>query len=144
VTSGIFIGLGSNQGNRLLNLNHAFNLTSQLPKVQSATFGIIVESKAHVLPGDDSVHPDFLNSVAHLETTYSPHELLNQLMNIEKQMGRVRTKPWVPRIIDLDILLFGNLEIKDAQLTIPHPHMNKRDFVLIPLRELQFRLLHKV
>lgn len=80
--------------------------------------------------------PDFLNAVALLCTTLTPHKLLSELQKIETKMGRVRTEKWGPRIIDLDILTFDDLQINTPELIIPHPHMNERDFVLAPLKEI--------
>lgn len=84
--------------------------------------------------------PDFANAVMEIKTELSPHDLLRALQKIELEMGRKRTEKWGPRIIDLDILLYDNLQINDETLKIPHPYMQERDFVMIPLREINWRL----
>lgn len=78
----------------------------------------------------------FLNTVAELETGLSPHELLGVLMDTENKMGRERTIRWGPRVIDLDILLYGDLVINTHDLQVPHPRMEERAFVVVPLSDL--------
>lgn len=78
----------------------------------------------------------FLNTVAELDTTLSPQELLQVLLAIESELGRVRVEHWGPRTIDLDLLLYGQEEINLPQLVVPHPRMTERAFVLVPLAEL--------
>jgi 2-amino-4-hydroxy-6-hydroxymethyldihydropteridine diphosphokinase len=80
--------------------------------------------------------PDFLNQVLELETTLSPEELLNCLLDIEQEMGRIRVEKFGPRTIDLDILLYGSHIVQTAVLAIPHPRIAERRFVLEPLSEL--------
>jgi 2-amino-4-hydroxy-6-hydroxymethyldihydropteridine diphosphokinase len=80
--------------------------------------------------------PDYINSVAALETELSPLELLQGLQAIETAQGRVRREPWGARTLDLDLLLYGDLALHTQTLTLPHPQMAVRSFVLLPLREL--------
>jgi len=86
--------------------------------------------------------PDFLNGVAEVETTLSPHELLELLLSIEAQLGRVRACRWGPRIIDLDLLLVDGTVVADEELQLPHPRLHERRFVLEPLAELAPNLRH--
>ena len=88
--------------------------------------------------------PWYVNCIAQIAVTKSPFELLKGLMNIESAMGRVRRKRWDPRIIDLDILLFGQEMRESHNLIIPHPLMHKRRFVLEPLAQLAPDLVHPV
>lgn len=85
--------------------------------------------------------PDYLNAVAELDTTLEAELLLNLLQDIEKAHGRVRTLRWGARTLDLDLLLFGDLEIATDRLTVPHPAIKERNFVLQPLYDLQPELL---
>lgn len=80
--------------------------------------------------------PDFLNAAAMIETKLGPDEFLDHLLGVELAMGRVRDIRWGPRVIDLDILLFGDVEMDSPGLTIPHPRMAERAFVLAPLSEI--------
>jgi 2-amino-4-hydroxy-6-hydroxymethyldihydropteridine diphosphokinase len=84
----------------------------------------------------------YVNGVASLSTMVPPRDLLRRLLSIESDMGRVRTKRWEPRIIDLDILLYGREIIKEEDLTVPHPLMHLRKFVLVPLVQLAPDLIH--
>ncbi len=79
---------------------------------------------------------DFVNSAICIKTTLSPQHLLDSLQNIEQQMGRVKTEKWGPRIIDIDILIFADFVVNQPQLSIPHPYICDRSFVLAPLLEL--------
>lgn len=88
--------------------------------------------------------PSFLNMVVAVETSMSPHELLARLLEIEQDLGRVRTFRNAPRIIDLDILLFGPAVFEDPELQLPHPRMLERRFVLEPLHEIAPDLVHPV
>jgi 2-amino-4-hydroxy-6-hydroxymethyldihydropteridine diphosphokinase len=78
----------------------------------------------------------FLNTVAEVKTSISPLELLKALLAIENQLGRVRTRRWGPRNIDLDLLLYGSTTMDTAELTLPHPRMTERAFVMVPLADL--------
>ncbi|MCW3479314.1 2-amino-4-hydroxy-6-hydroxymethyldihydropteridine diphosphokinase [Neisseriaceae bacterium JH1-16] len=80
--------------------------------------------------------PDFINAVAELDTTLTPHQLLDTLMAVETRFGRVRTFRNAPRVLDLDVLLYEDLTLDDERLTVPHPRMHERAFVLVPLAEI--------
>lgn len=88
--------------------------------------------------------PNFLNQVIQAETDLEPHELLDFLKELEKHMGRQQTIRYGPRVIDLDILFYDDLVIETPELTIPHPNMTKRSFVLVPLAEIAPELCHPV
>jgi len=88
--------------------------------------------------------PRFLNAVCIAQTPLSPHELLNTLLQIERNMGRVRTIRWGPRIIDLDIVFYEDLVLNEEDLIIPHPDAHNRTFVLEPLCEIAPDLIHPV
>ncbi len=127
----IYIGLGSNLGNRLINIQRACNLLE--------IFGIDVVKKSSVYetrPYGVTDQPNFLNCVVEVNTNLTPHQLLDKLLQIEQIMGRVREKRWGPRIIDLDILLYGNLVYESDDLSIPHYDMLNRQFVITPLVEI--------
>lgn len=129
--NGIYLGLGTNLGNRHENLNQALSLINvKIGKVIKKSS--IHETKAW----GKTNQPDFLNMVIQIETDLIPHELLSCCISIENQLGRVRKEKWGERIIDIDILYYNNLKISEDNLTIPHPFIEERDFVLIPLKEL--------
>ena len=129
--NGIYLGLGTNLGNRHENLNQALSLINvKIGKVIKKSS--IHETKAW----GKTNQPDFLNMVIQIETDLIPHELLSCCISIENQLGRVRKEKWGERIIDIDILYYNNLKINDDVLTIPHPFIEERDFVLVPLKEL--------
>jgi 2-amino-4-hydroxy-6-hydroxymethyldihydropteridine diphosphokinase len=86
----------------------------------------------------------FLNGVVEIETTLGPRELLRELQGIEDALGRVRAERWGPRTIDLDILLYGDEVVTEADLMVPHPLMHERAFVLLPLAEIAPRARHPV
>ncbi len=86
--------------------------------------------------------PDFVNAVAEVRTSLSPRSLLQVLHGIERDMGRIRENHWGPRVIDLDILLFGQEVFQEDDLKIPHPELHKRRFVLVPLCELASYVIH--
>jgi 2-amino-4-hydroxy-6-hydroxymethyldihydropteridine diphosphokinase len=136
MTSQVYIGLGSNLGDRQQHLRTALGL---IARINSTTVKKV--SSFHVTaPVGKIDQPDFLNAVALLYTTLTPHKLLSELLKIETKMGRIRTEKWGPRTIDLDILLFDDLRIDTPDLTIPHPRMHERKFVLDPLKEIATRL----
>ena len=124
------IALGSNLGDRLANLAHARKWMMKKIKVKDESS--IYETE----PWGVTDQPRFLNQVVVGQTSLSPEELLHFLKQIEIEMGRVKTIRFGPRLIDLDILLMGNLEYNSPDLTIPHPRMTERAFVLVPLAEI--------
>jgi 2-amino-4-hydroxy-6-hydroxymethyldihydropteridine diphosphokinase len=128
-----YIGLGSNQGDRRAMLDAALAELARRPGVRVAAVSRYWETAA---VGGPEGQPPFLNAAAALDTTLSPRELLHVLLDVEKTLGRERTVRWGPRTIDLDLLLHGDTILSDADLTLPHPHLQQRGFVLGPLAEI--------
>lgn len=135
----VYIGLGSNLGERKLNLREAEDRLTKLPATRIAKASSLYESEPL---GDAKTW--FVNSVLEIETDFEPDELMKRLRAIEAAMGRkrVKGKRWGSRIIDLDILLFDNQTVTKRSLKIPHPEMHKRRFVLLPLSELAPHVTH--
>ena len=127
-----YIGLGSNLGNRMQNLSKAVELVDKDGSTSVSNISKIYVSE----PKYNSEQPDFLNAVIEIETSRSPSELLNLLLKIEGTIGRIRDKKNGPRLIDLDILFYGNEIIKSENLEIPHPLLYERLFVLKPLMDI--------
>lgn len=128
----VYIALGSNVGCKRDNMAQAVQLIADLPATQVVKSSSLYETA----PWGKTDQDEFLNQVIEIETTLQPGELLQELQNIEIKMGRQRKEKWGPRLIDLDILLYGNEVIDDPQLTIPHPYLRERLFVLVPLAEI--------
>lgn len=131
-TSKAYLGLGSNLGKRLGNIRSAVAALEQVPGIAVIKVSSIYETQ----PMGNINQPKYLNSVAEVETNLSASELLTSLQRIEKHMGRQRLQKWEPRIIDLDILYYDQLIVDTKELSIPHPELAKRAFVLIPLSEI--------
>ena len=128
-----YLGLGSNVGDRLGNLARAVALLDEEP-------GVVVRRTSRVWETDPvggPPQPDFLNAVIEVETDRSPRDLLAACHVVESALGRVRETRWGPRTIDLDILLFDDRAVDEIDLTIPHPRMTQRAFVLLPLLDLE-------
>jgi len=127
-----FIGFGSNLGNRLENCRKALDALEELPECSLLQTSSYYESS----PVGVVEQPSFINGVVQLETTGHAHWLMQQMLNIENILGRVRTLKWGPRYIDLDLLFFDDLIIDSPELTVPHPLLHERLFVLEPLNEI--------
>ncbi len=122
-----YVGLGSNLGDRETMIRRAAEL------IGARRLSTIVETE----PWGYEHQPCFLNAVAEVETDLEPRALLDQLLDVERALGRERIgPPWGPRSIDLDLLLYGDAEVDEPGLTVPHPHLHQRLFVLEPLAEL--------
>lgn len=135
----VYLGLGSNQGDRAANLETAAALISRL-------VGKIAK-RSHVYetqPWGNQDQEAFLNQVVMANTTLDPRGLLDAVNKVEREMGRTRKEKWGPRIIDVDILFYGKRIIRDKGLEIPHPELHKRAFVLVPLMEIAPELEHPV
>ena len=128
-----YIALGSNLGPRHKNIKLALEYLNQDPAIEILKVSSLTETKPYNCPAQ----PNFINGVAKLQTTYSARKLLSRLQQIEVKLGRKlpRLKNQ-PRTIDLDILIFGELNIDQKDLKIPHPQMQQRGFILKPLREI--------
>ncbi len=132
----VFISAGSNVGDRKNNINRS------LEKISGRCVIYSVSSIYETEPVGNPDQPYFLNTIFEIGTTMLPHCLLRFLKRIEIDMGREKKKRWGPRIIDLDIIFYGNSVIETSGLTIPHPDTHKRKFVLEPLCELYPELIH--
>lgn len=135
----VFIGIGSNLGNRQENCleairllkNRGVKVTKQSSMIETEPWGVTEQ-------------PHFINLAIEAGTDLGPEEFLLLLKNIERAMGREKTAHWGPRVIDLDILLYDDRIIDSADLKIPHPHLHERDFVLVPLMEIAPEKIHPV
>ncbi len=134
----VFLSLGSNKGNKLKNLLFAM---LELKKVLSnITFSSIYLTE----PWGGAEGPMFLNMVIKGFTHVSPLELLEKIQKIEKKFGRIRTKKYAPRTLDIDILFYEKLIMENEKLILPHPLLHKRNFVLIPFCEIEPDFIHPV
>lgn len=127
-----YLGLGSNLGDRLANLQGAVDLLQGEPGLR-----VIVSSRVwETAPVGGPPQPDYLNAVIQVETDLSARDLLDVAHRVEERLGRVRKERWGARSIDIDILLFDEETIDDSDLVVPHPRLSQRAFVLLPLLEL--------
>jgi len=134
-----YLGLGSNLGDAEANVMEAIR---RLEKVGT----ILKKSKFYLTaPWGVLDQPDFVNAVIQIDTEHSPRTLLEKTQAIEKEMGRLETYKWGPRLIDIDILTYADVTVQETDLTIPHPHMTERSFVMIPLAEIDesFKIAEK-
>ena len=134
-----YIGLGSNLGDRKAHLMTALSLLSEADGLRVLKASSFIENPAVGGPPDA---PPFLNGVVKIETTLGSHALLARLREIEQALGRERRVKWEPRVIDLDILLYGDQVISSDELVVPHPLMHERRFVLEPLVEIDPEVVH--
>jgi 2-amino-4-hydroxy-6-hydroxymethyldihydropteridine diphosphokinase len=135
-----FVGLGSNLGERELQIRRAVDELAKLPR----TVLVHVSSLYDTDPVGVVEQPPYLNAVAWLETELAPRELLWNLLLVEQRLGRVRSQKWGPRVIDLDILFYGALVVAEDDLVVPHPEAHRREFVLAPLAELDPDFVHPI
>ena len=134
-----YVALGSNLGDKEANLREALELLEErgVEIVKTSTF-ISTE------PYGVTDQPQFLNGVCEVRTSLEPLELLHTLLDIEQEMGRVRLRHWGERNIDLDLLLYEDVVIDTPELKLPHPDMQNREFVLLPLAEIAPELVHPI
>ena len=133
-----YIGIGSNLGTPGKNCIEAIEKISSTKDIK-----IISRSSFYQTEPIGEVQQDwFVNSAIKIKTNLSPTHLLSNLLNIESAMGRTREEKWGPRLIDLDLLFYGNLILRKKGLTLPHPEILKRKFVLIPMSEIAENLVH--
>ena len=128
----ILIGLGSNLGERECQLEQAFQRLEQAGDLRIVCVSNLYETK----PVGDTDQPEFLNMAARLETLLTPLDLLKRCLAVENEMGRLRTRRWGPRIIDIDLLEYDARRVRLAELILPHPEIVNRGFVLIPLNDI--------
>lgn len=134
------VALGSNLGDRRANLGAALAWLAALPETQLVASSSFLETD----PVGGPPQGLFLNAAATLRTHLSPRELLTEMLGIEQAMGRIRRERWGPRILDLDLLGYGDLVLDEPDLTLPHPHLHERLFVLEPLVEVAPEWVHPV
>lgn len=127
-----YLSIGSNIGDRLANLQKAIQLLNVPPKIDIAAISSVYETE----PVGDVKQDSFYNIAVKVATGLTAQQLLDHLHNIEQELHRHRLIHWGPRTIDLDIIDFGHQHIKTPTLTIPHPEMANRQFVLLPMREI--------
>ncbi len=127
-----FIALGSNIGNRYDYLTKAIEILANHSKIQLVNYSSIYETDPVGYEDQDL----FLNMVIEIITSFSSHELLDYCLKVELELGRKREIVWGPRTIDLDILLYNQENIETEKLIVPHPRMLEREFVMIPLSEI--------
>jgi 2-amino-4-hydroxy-6-hydroxymethyldihydropteridine diphosphokinase len=127
-----YLGIGSNLGDRLANLQLAVDRLADAPGVRVVGVSPVYETA----PVGGPEQPDYLNAVVALDTARSPHELLGLAQSIEQEARRVRTVRWGPRTLDVDVLLVGDERVDDPDLVVPHPRLRERAFVLVPLADL--------
>jgi 2-amino-4-hydroxy-6-hydroxymethyldihydropteridine diphosphokinase len=133
-----FIGIGSNLGDKRLNFIKAADLINSDPSCRIVKSSSVYETK----PYGFEHNSNFLNAVIKIETEYSIRDLFGFLKTIEKMMGRKKSEKWEAREIDLDILFYDNLVYSDEKIKIPHHGITARDFVIIPLQEIEPDFIH--
>ncbi|WP_035106731.1 2-amino-4-hydroxy-6-hydroxymethyldihydropteridine diphosphokinase [Desulfovirgula thermocuniculi] len=127
-----YIGLGSNMGDKKAGILRALEELGKTPGVAL----LRVAPLYRTAPVGYTDQDWFVNTVAEIDTALSPRELLAACLEIERRLGRVRGVRWGPRVIDLDLLLYGDLVVDEPDLAVPHPRMHERAFVLVPLADL--------
>ena len=127
-----YLGLGSNLGDRLMNLQAAVDRLRDQDRIRVDVSSRVWETTP--VGGPDQ--PDYLNAVVRVETHLAPRELLAACRLVESALGRVRAQRWGPRTIDIDVLLYGDRAVDDPDLVVPHPRITERAFVVLPLLEL--------
>ena len=134
----VYVGIGSNVGNKRENFFEAIDRLAKLPDTR-----VIKESSLYESEPLGDAQDWYVNGAIEIETKFKPDMLLKKFKNIERAMGRKKVKKrWGARIIDLDILLYDSAVVKKKNLTIPHPEMPTRKFVLIPLSEIAPQVIH--
>ena len=134
----VYVGIGSNLGDKMDNCRRAIEAIGS----DSRSRLLKCSPFYHTEPVGEKKQDWFVNGVLGVETSRGPREFMDFLLAIEKTMGRVRGKRWGPRVIDLDILFFGQEIIREEGLQIPHPQLQERRFVLVPLRDIAPHLVH--
>ncbi|MBQ8210800.1 MAG: 2-amino-4-hydroxy-6-hydroxymethyldihydropteridine diphosphokinase [Clostridia bacterium] len=128
----VYISIGTNIGDKLKNINDAIDAINHLP----STNVIRVSSVYETAPWGYLEQDNFYNICAAVETDFSPNAFLGACLGIEAAFGRERPFKYSPRIIDIDVLLYNDLKINTSELTVPHPRMSERAFVLVPLKDV--------
>ena len=126
-----FVGIGANLGDAQVAVRGAIEKLGSIPRTR-----MVKASSLYRTAPQDAQGPDFVNAVAQVETRLNAHELLMQLQALENEAGRERPYRNAPRTLDMDLLLYGSAQVNSARLTVPHPRMDERAFVLVPLAEI--------
>jgi 2-amino-4-hydroxy-6-hydroxymethyldihydropteridine diphosphokinase len=129
-----YLGLGSNLGERVEYLQMAVDGLAATGGVEVIAVSRVYETE----PVGGPEQPDYLNAVVAVDTTLAPRDLLEVAQRLEREAQRVRKERWGPRTLDVDILLFGDDEVDEPDLVIPHPRWRERDFVMAPLADLGY------
>ncbi len=132
-----YLGLGTNLGDRLSNLQRSLKLLFSTPGIELESFSNIYETE----PVGGPQQGPFLNACLAINTELSPVDLLLALLSVEEKMQRVREERWGPRIIDFDLLIYEGVTINTPLLQLPHPRLAERDFVLVPLSDIAPELI---
>ena len=127
-----YVALGSNLGQPAVQVSQALARLAAIPKTHLVKQSRLWATPPMGPPGQ----PEYVNAVAGLVTRLPPRDLLDELLAIEREMGRTRTARWGPRLIDLDLLLHGSAMLEEPGLKLPHPGLHQRDFVLYPLADI--------
>lgn len=138
----VFVALGSNLGDRRAHLDEAAHRLGTFDRTRVVAVAPVIETPALLPPENPTPQPDYLNTVAELSTALEPLALLRELKALERALGRVVTTRWAPRVIDLDLVLYGERVLSVDDLTVPHPGLATRRFVLEPLLALAPHLVH--
>ena len=136
----VYLGIGSNLGNRQKNIEDAIASLKE-KRIRILKRSTIIETDA---VGGPAGQNKFLNGVLKVQTRLAAQELLRVLKRVERELGRIKTVENGPRIIDLDILLYDHLKLQTPQLTLPHPRMLQRGFVMTPLKEIEPQLVEEL
>ncbi len=134
----VFIGIGSNRGSRRKNCLFAMKSLNEAPELRLIRTSPFYETPPWGLPGQRP----FINAVIEARTTLGPYGLLTYLKRLERRLGRERGRRWGPRVIDLDILFFGRRVIDGPCLTVPHPRLHERAFVMVPMVDIAPDFIH--
>lgn len=135
-----YLSLGANMYKPRQQVQKAVRLLSADPKIRVLRKSTLVRTEAY---GNED-QPDYRNQVVEVETKYSPHDLLQKMLSLEAEMGRIRKEKWGPRVIDIDILFYEDEVVESNTLTLPHPDLHNRRFMLELLEELVPDLVHPV
>ncbi len=137
----VYLALGANLGRREATLQAAVDAIGDHPQIQLCAVSRCYETDP---VGGPAGQPDYLNAAIHISTDLSPVDLLGVALAVEENLGRQRSVPDAPRSIDIDVLLYASLVLDSPELTIPHPRMHLRSFVLAPLADIAADILHPV
>ena len=135
-----YIGIGSNEGDRLNYIKRSISFIRELEDCKVTAVSSLYETS----PFGGANQENFFNAVLKISTSFNPKHLFNKLKEIEEKLGRVQLEKWGPRKIDLDILFFNDLIFSDEIITLPHKGIIYRDFVMIPLVEVEPELIHPI